>query len=128
MGDPQSPPQRARELILTVIYKIRLRNFATLFLYFYYCYRVDKRWMVRQKDCMNPSRTRNRWLFSGLTPCEHLDIFHNLLVEIVRRFFSGGINTQVIDILADVSTCFQACFDIHSHVLHRDTRPLCQVD
>ena len=108
MGDQKPPPLRARELIQTFIHKIRLRNFATLFLYWYYWYRMDKRWMVRQKDCMNPSRTRNRRLFGGLTLCEHLDVFYDLLVEKVGRFLSGGINTQIIDILANVSTCFKS--------------------
>ena len=107
MGDPQSPAQRARELISArLILKIGLRALATLF---FLCYIGSVSLALLYPH-----------LRSWLPLREHLDILHNLLEEEIWCRLGGGVYAQVIELLAYISACLDASPRVQCHVLHGD--------
>ena len=89
---------------------------------------------------INPSKTRYEpvigsvslalpypHLRSWLPLREHLDILHNLLEEEIRCRLGGGVNAQVIELLAYIPACLDTSPRVQCHVLHGDIGLLCEI-
>ena len=82
---------------------------------------------------INPSKTRYEpvtgsvslalpypHLRSWLPLREHLDVLYNLLEEEIRCRLGGGVNAQVIELLAYIPARLNARPRVHRQVLHGD--------